>query len=161
MRGAGRLDDCSSDGANTEPASRGSADVFINGRKALRFGDGGVTWQAAGGATAVFINGKPALRSGDDTAHVQGGGALQGGSPDVLIGNGGGGGRLRPVLRFQVLTRGGVPMANQHVEILDHSGSVVGRFLLDGSGVLHLEADVKWGTYTVRLPDGRMLGVAR
>lgn len=161
MTNAGRSGDGASDGGTVTPADRASTTVLINGRGALRVGDGNGRWVVGSGAPAVFINGKPATRKGDDTQHPDGGGQLHGGSQDVLIGNGGGGGRLRPVLRVQVLTRKGTPMAHQQVEVLKRDGTFIGRYTLDESGMLVARIGIEWSAYVVRLPDGRMLGVAR
>jgi uncharacterized Zn-binding protein involved in type VI secretion len=81
------------------PAKQGSPDVFINGKAALRVGDPGNQscpkcgkgkWQAKKGSPGVLINGIPAHRLGDATDHC-GTGQLIEGSPDVTIGDRGGG----------------------------------------------------------------------
>ena len=77
------------------PASTGSTNVLVNGRRALRIEDTGVhatccsagEWVAVGGAPSVLINDRPAHRSGDATRHCGGFGKLATGSPSVLIGN--------------------------------------------------------------------------
>ncbi len=85
------------------PAIQGSADVFVNGRPALRVDDVGIhaaccgtnMWQAQQGAPTVFINGKAAFRMNDPSKHCGGQGKLIEGSNDVIVGDaasGGGGG---------------------------------------------------------------------
>jgi uncharacterized Zn-binding protein involved in type VI secretion len=77
------------------PAQRGSPDVLINGRAALRVGDPGEhapcsgkhAWKAEEGSRSVTINGVPAHRRGDVTTHCHGKGELVEGSPDVCIGD--------------------------------------------------------------------------
>ncbi len=77
------------------PATAGSANVLINGRRALRIEDTGIhasccgpnEWAAVGGAPRVLINDRPAHRLGDATRHCGGFGKLATGSPSVLIGN--------------------------------------------------------------------------
>ena len=85
------------------PAVRGSHDVQVNGRPALRVGDNGVhaaccgsnTWKAKTGSDTVFINNHPAHRIGDATEHCGGAGKLIEGSSNVIVGgstsSGGGG----------------------------------------------------------------------
>ncbi len=105
MPGQGRLGDKS----NTEndahgcpgcphpavgPAISGSADVFVNGRPALRVDDVGIhavccgpnMWKAQQGSGTVFINGKAAHRQNDPTQHCGGNGKLIEGSDDVIVG---------------------------------------------------------------------------
>ncbi|MDR2051103.1 MAG: PAAR domain-containing protein [Deltaproteobacteria bacterium] len=77
----------------TGPATRGSPDVFIDGRPALRLGDPGVhasccgsnTWVTAEGSKKVLINDIPAVRLHDATAHCGGSGRMIEGSPTVFI----------------------------------------------------------------------------
>lgn len=77
------------------PATKGSPDVTINGRAAIRVTDTGVhsaccgpqTWKAVAGAPAVQFNGLPAHRKHDDDEHCGGMGKMIEGSPDVIIGN--------------------------------------------------------------------------
>lgn len=77
------------------PAVRGSSDIFIDYRPALRVGDTGVhaaccgpnQWTAASGSASVVFNGRPAHRQGDRTIHCGGLGSLDEGSSDVLIGD--------------------------------------------------------------------------
>jgi uncharacterized Zn-binding protein involved in type VI secretion len=100
MPAAGRVGDKSkyADHDVEGPAKQGSPDVFINGHAALRVGDPGKqsghcgkdTWQATKGSPGVLINGIPAHRLGDETQHC-GTGQLIEGSPDVTIGDRGGG----------------------------------------------------------------------
>lgn len=84
----------------TGPAIQGSANVFVNGRPALRVDDVGIhavccgsnMWQAQSGSSTVFINGKAAFRQNDPTRHCGGQGKLIEGSSDVLVGDSSGGG---------------------------------------------------------------------
>jgi uncharacterized Zn-binding protein involved in type VI secretion len=97
---AGRVGDhskcpvCKSDG----PARQGSPDVFIDDQAALRVGDpgkdggcAGGTWNAQKGSRSVYINGIPAFRKGDAAKYGSSAGQLVDGSPDVEIGDAGGG----------------------------------------------------------------------
>jgi len=76
------------------PAVKGSPDVFVNRRAALRVGDPGVhaaccgpnTWNAAKGSATVFVNGIAFHRLTDMTQHCGGVGKLVEGSPDVDVG---------------------------------------------------------------------------
>lgn len=81
-RPAGREKDRSN---RNVPSGTASANVLINGQRALRVGDRGPpkTWNALEGAPTVLINGWRAHRCGD--AHENG--ELAQGSPDVLVGN--------------------------------------------------------------------------
>jgi uncharacterized Zn-binding protein involved in type VI secretion len=82
------------------PAIAGSADVFVNGRPALRVDDVGIhavccgpnMWQAQQGSSTVFINGKAAYRKNDPSKHCGGDGKLIEGSDDVIVGDASGGG---------------------------------------------------------------------
>ena len=74
---------------------QGSADVFINGRGAMRRGDKGKTrcphnaeFELKGGSSTVFINGRNAIRIGDAAccAKCEQAGMVESGSRDVLIG---------------------------------------------------------------------------
>lgn len=87
-------DNCTGhDACPPAPLVECSPDVFINGRGAGRVGDhysshGCVSHPGhqdviSAGSSTVFINGKPAARVGDP---VSIGGAVQGGSADVMIG---------------------------------------------------------------------------
>jgi len=75
-------------------AVRGSPDVNINARPALRVGDVGIhssccgpnVWKASRGSSTVFINGKPAHRLGDANHHCGGIGQLVDGSSNVFVG---------------------------------------------------------------------------
>jgi outer membrane protein OmpA-like peptidoglycan-associated protein len=80
----------------------------VNRRPALRVDDVGIhaaccganTWTATKGSVTVFINGKGAHRMGDQNRHCGGMGMLFEGSPNVIVGESGGGGtgpRSRPV----------------------------------------------------------------
>ncbi len=77
------------------PPKKGSDDVLVNGRKAVRLGDpgrhvakccGSNDWTAVEGSDSVFINGMPAHRKGDKTKHCGGMGEMKTGSDDVLVG---------------------------------------------------------------------------
>lgn len=76
------------------PAVGGSANVFVNGRPALRVGDPGIhaaccgpnMWSAKSGSGTVKINGKGAHRMGDADQHCGGMGKLIEGSADVNVG---------------------------------------------------------------------------
>ena len=76
------------------PAIRGSPDVNVNKRPALRVDDPGIhsaccgtnTWTATQGSATVFINGKSAHRMGDQNRHCGGMGRLIEGSPNVIVG---------------------------------------------------------------------------
>lgn len=78
------------------PAIRGSQDVYVNNRPALREFDNGIhatccgpnTWIATQGSTTVLINNLPAHRVLDEDTHCGGLGFMVEGSPDVLVGDG-------------------------------------------------------------------------
>ena len=82
------------------PAIQGSPDTNVNGRPALRVDDPGIhtaccgtnTWTATQGSLTVFINGKAAHRMTDQNRHCGGMGQLIEGSPNVIVGESGGGG---------------------------------------------------------------------
>ncbi len=88
---AGRVGDLAKHGADQGHGKQGSPDVLINGHAALRVGDPGEKWRAEKGSRGVLINGIPAHRLGDETSHHTGNGQLVEGSPDVFIGDRGGG----------------------------------------------------------------------
>lgn len=79
------------------PAIRGSPNVMVNQRPALRVDDPGIhaaccgtnTWTAVQGSMTVFINNKPAHRMTDRTRHCGGIGQLIEGSPNVIVGDSG------------------------------------------------------------------------
>jgi uncharacterized Zn-binding protein involved in type VI secretion len=81
------------------PAIQGSPDVNVNRRPALRVDDPGIhaaccgtnTWVATQGSLTVFINGRGAHRMGDQNRHCGGLGQLIEGSPNVVVGESGGG----------------------------------------------------------------------
>jgi uncharacterized Zn-binding protein involved in type VI secretion len=102
MQLAGRVGDQAKHGGNEGPGKQGSPDVFINGHAALRVGDPGKEWRAEKGSRGVLINGIPAHRVGDETSHHTGKGQLVEGSPDVFIGDRGGG-AAKPVRHDQSL----------------------------------------------------------
>ena len=99
---AGRVGDQAKNGADQGPGKQGSPDVFINGHAALRVGDPGKEWRAEKGSRGVLINGVPAHRVGDETSHDSGQGQLVEGSPDVFIGDRGGG-EAKPALHDKTL----------------------------------------------------------
>jgi uncharacterized Zn-binding protein involved in type VI secretion len=76
------------------PALRGSDDVNVNGRPAVRVGDDGKhaaccgpsTWIAQSGSATVFINGQQAHRLGDQDMHCGGVGQMVEGSNNVIVG---------------------------------------------------------------------------
>jgi uncharacterized Zn-binding protein involved in type VI secretion len=78
------------------PAQRGSPDVLVNGRAAVRVTDTGIhftccganTWYAVEGAETVLINGLRAHRRFDDDQHCGGPGYMVEGSDDVFVGDG-------------------------------------------------------------------------
>lgn len=124
------------------PAVAGSPDTFINGMQALRVGDPGThssccgsnSWRAAQGAPGVFINDIPVHRVGDSTTHCGGTGVLIVGSPNVIIGNMGGG---------AAVSYGSVAAAQQFEAGFE--------LRLDGSGDLAVGVP-----YRLTLPDGRV-----
>ena len=81
----------------TGPAIKGSPDVEVNNKAALRVTDPGVhaaccgsnSWKAACGSATVVINNLPAHRKTDETQHCGGVGKLIEGSPDVIVGDAG------------------------------------------------------------------------
>jgi uncharacterized Zn-binding protein involved in type VI secretion len=76
------------------PAIKGSPNVLVNFRPALRVGDTGIhaaccgpnMWTAVKGSATVLINNMPAHRMGDMDQHCGGVGTLIEGSPDVIVG---------------------------------------------------------------------------
>ncbi len=78
----------------TGPGTKGSPDVLVNGKEAMRIGDPGVhssccgsnSWVVADGSQTVFFNGIQASRIDDSTTHCGGSGALIAGSDDVFTG---------------------------------------------------------------------------
>ncbi len=76
------------------PAIKGSENVMVNNKPALRKGDQGLAtpccgpnmWTADLGSATVEINGQPAFRLGDMSKHCGGVGKLIEGSPDVITG---------------------------------------------------------------------------
>lgn len=75
------------------PATTGSDNVHLNGRRILRLCDRGThtncpdsRWRAVEGAATVFVNRRPVVRLGDDSQHCDGMGELIEGSEDCLIG---------------------------------------------------------------------------
>ncbi len=75
-------------------ATKGSEDVDVNYKAALREGDEGVhagccgknKWDAQTGSWTVYINNKMAHRKGDVTVHCGGIGELKEGSPGGEVG---------------------------------------------------------------------------
>jgi uncharacterized Zn-binding protein involved in type VI secretion len=78
----------------TGPAIKGSPDVYVNGRPAIRVGDPGIhaaccngnTWTAKTGSATVFINNQKAHRKGDMDQHCGGMGTMKDGSENVITG---------------------------------------------------------------------------
>lgn len=76
------------------PAIKGSPNVLVNSRPALRVTDNGVhaaccgpnTWVAVKGSGTVLINGLPAHRLGDTDQHCGGVGQMVEASSDVFVG---------------------------------------------------------------------------
>ena len=76
------------------PAIKGSPNVYVNNRPAIRVGDNGVhssccgdnTWIAEVGSEVVMINGQKAHRKGDADRHCGGMGKMVEGSEDVITG---------------------------------------------------------------------------
>lgn len=102
MQLAGRVGDQAKNGGDEGPGKQGSPDVLINGHAALRVGDPGKGWTATKGSRGVLVNGIPLHRLGDETSHHTGNGQLVEGSPDVMVGDRGGG-VAKPVPHDQTL----------------------------------------------------------
>jgi uncharacterized Zn-binding protein involved in type VI secretion len=76
------------------PAIKGSPDVMVNNRPAIRVTDNGIhaaccgpnTWVAQAGSGVVIINGLKAHRLGDADQHCGGMGKMVEGSDDVITG---------------------------------------------------------------------------
>jgi len=144
------------------PAIAGSADVFVNGKPALRVEDHGIhaaccganTWEAIAGSASVFINGKAAHRIGDKTQHCGGQGQLAEGSRDVLVGNGASGAIARDPkgwITVHLKTKSGTPLAGRRYRLQLPDGTKrEGR--LDDSGALH-ESGFKSGACKVSFPE--------
>ncbi|MBM4397868.1 MAG: PAAR domain-containing protein [Deltaproteobacteria bacterium] len=116
------------------PAVKGSPNVFVNGRAALRIGDPGVhaaccgpnTWKAGKGSDTVFVNGIAFHRKDDQTIHCGGSGKLVDGSPDVDIG--GKGPDKMPMFDQAFVLKDettGEPVANRRYRIKRAGGSVI------------------------------------
>ena len=152
------------------PAIAGSADVFVNGRPALRVGDvgihaaccGGNQWSADTGSTTVFINGRPAHRIGDDTRHCGGSGSLVEGSGDVIVGggktrigspaDGSGGGATPGAITFTLKDDAGLPLAGVRWRVRAPDGRVLeGR--TDDAGAARVDG-LPPGKCRVTFPDG-------
>lgn len=79
----------------TGPAIKGSPDVLVNSRPALRVTDQGVhvaccgpqTWIATQGSATVIINNLQAHRLNDEDQHCGGVGYMVEGSEDVFVGD--------------------------------------------------------------------------
>jgi uncharacterized Zn-binding protein involved in type VI secretion len=157
MPGQGRLGDKAHSDADahgcpgcphptTGPAIAGSADVFVNGRPALRVDDAGIhapccgpnLWRAARGAATVFINGKAAHRIGDETRHCGGSGSLIEGSADVIVGDDAPSGDASGWIAVQLVTRRGAPVKNRRYRLTTPDGrQLSGR--LDERGELRAD----------------------
>jgi uncharacterized Zn-binding protein involved in type VI secretion len=78
------------------PAIKGSPNVNVNTRPAVRVGDNGIhavccgpnTWTATVGSSTVMINNIPAHRKDDLDTHCGGPGKMDEGSPTVVTGPG-------------------------------------------------------------------------
>jgi uncharacterized Zn-binding protein involved in type VI secretion len=119
----------------TGPAVSGSPDVFVNAKPSLRVGDVGVhgaccganNWTATQGAPGVYINGRAVHRRGDATKHCGGIGKLVAGSPDVFVGDSGGGPAGAPTdplywSRFRVVDEHDgepIPLLPYRIELTD------------------------------------------
>lgn len=154
------------------PAISGSADVFVNGRPALRVQDTGIhaaccgpnIWTAVAGSATVFINGRPAHRMSDATQHCSGRGKLIEGSPDVIVGDnsrGGGGGdggggpppphQQVTWIALELNSEDGQPMAGQTYRITTPDGKVK-QGQLDKEGRVRVD-DIKVGSCEITFPD--------
>lgn len=134
------------------PALKGSPNVAINRRSALRVGDSGAhasccgsnKWNAKAGAPAVLINGRRVHRMGDATEHCGGSGVLIQGSPDVAIGDFMG--TQRPTtawVHFRVLLPSGRPASGLSCTVKTPDGAVHER-----------ETDADGGVFVDRIPHG-------
>ncbi|HZS38665.1 MAG TPA: hypothetical protein VFF06_17660 [Polyangia bacterium] len=150
------------------PAIAGSADVFINGRPALRLDDVGLhaaccglnQWSAARGSDSVFINGRPAHRIGDETRHCGGKGQLIEGSGDVIVGgsptdagHAAAGARDRPKAQvaFSLRDERGRPLAGRRYRVTASDGQVKeGTLDADGAAIV---GGLAAGSCRVAFPD--------
>lgn len=97
--------------------SPGAPTVLINGLPAARVGDiaicVGPPDTIAAGSFTVLIAGKPAARLGDQTVH---GGAIVAGSPNVMIGDSGGGAGGPPGMTMSAAKAAGTPFVRMNCE---------------------------------------------
>jgi uncharacterized Zn-binding protein involved in type VI secretion len=129
---AGRIGDRSSCAASSGgPAATGSANILINGRRALRVGDhglelgccGGARWEAEDGAPAVLFNGKLAHRVRDPGTHVGSHGALVEGAANVLIGDRAGKGKpSSPGVLVRLVWPDGSPLPDRPYRLFSADG---------------------------------------
>jgi uncharacterized Zn-binding protein involved in type VI secretion len=176
MPGAGRLGDKARATADAHgcpgcphpvigPAIRGSSDVFINNRPAVRVGDCGIhkaccgpgTWKATKGAPSVFINGKAAFRRDDSAQFCGAVGALDEGSADVIIGDAGAGSDESPAAT--------PPDEDMHfVARFEDTGEVVAnvkyRITLDSGEVISGRSDASGKSQVVKKKGGRAPRIA-
>ena len=154
------------------PAIVGSPDVNVNGRPALRVGDTGIhmaccgpnTWTAQTGSSTVLINGQPAHRVGDHDLHCGGMGQMISGSPDVMVGDGGGAGgdvAAAPTapagapthdVQVTVLSHAGEPLAKVRYELTLPDGTVR-RGFSDAAGLIKETGIEAAGECLLVLPD--------
>lgn len=142
------------------PAITGSANVQINGRKALRVGDfgthssccGAERWESDGGAPAVLINGRKAHRVRDVDDHCGGQGYLAEGSANVLVGNySKDAHRRKPGVKVRLVWPDGTPLPDLDYGLdgkeqrngklsdglIDERATVDGKFRLTLQGLLY------------------------
>lgn len=162
------------------PAVQGSRNVLTNGLPSVRVGDKGIhaaccganLWNAKLGSATVLINGRRAHRAGDLTTHCGGSGITIVGSPNVIVGDNGGGKSAVPVadrgkdkapvlipppvtesstwLEIQFDGEGASP-AGVRYEVTTATGQVL-TGTLDTTGFARLEG-LKPGTCKIRFPD--------
>jgi uncharacterized Zn-binding protein involved in type VI secretion len=173
MKPAARLGDpahCASDSHGgpccphtvSGPAVKGSADILINDKSALRVNDSGshssccgsASWVIQRGSSTVIFNERPAARKDDATAHCGGSGCMIGGSGNVLIGppefhsrqN-----RDKTWISVRCVDEGGTPVSNILCRIKTPSGSeILGR--TDDDGRCHIE-NIDEGVCEVSFPE--------
>lgn len=160
MKHAGRLRDIARcDHGGTSGAMRGSANVLINNRPALRIGDRGhptsccnEIWRVETGAPAVQINGRAAHRVTDGTLHGGASGKLCAGSSNVLIGDYVQEKQQHPAaIRFVLLDTYQQPMQGLATRITYPDGRTVSK-TTDQNGRIELR-DGPAGMYLVETDD--------
>ena len=152
----------------TGPAIRGSPNVNVNHRPALRVDDPGIhaaccganTWTATTGSTSVFINGKAAHRVGDQNRHCGGTGQLVEGSQNVIVGEGGAGGVAPPSIsedrkggwiEIALVDDEGEPRAGERYVVTTSDGRRLEGHL-DDSGHARLDG-LRPGSCKIQFPD--------